>query len=140
MKKYRAAFLAWLTSFVALTTLNVFFHGVLAYSFFYGRLQGIIYSPQEVHSSWVVLDYALLTSANLYFIFHLPRKSLAFQSAVTGGILGAVSFGTWNLINFAFIPNWPLAIVLLDIPWHIVVGMGSGWILGEILRRVKTQN
>lgn len=126
---------AWTISCAVLTLSNLLFHGVLAYSFFYGRLEGIILAPKDVHSTFVMADYALLTTVNLYFTKDLPRQGLALRSAVIGGVLGLVAFGTWNLVNYAFIPNWPLAIVAVDIPWHIVVGAISGWVLGKVLSK-----
>lgn len=131
--KFRVYFLAWFIAFIVLTTLNYFFHGVWAYSFFYGGLKDIVYSTiQEVHSRYVALDYALLVAANLYFTLNSSRKSLVVQGMVSGGILGLIAFGTWNLVNYAFIPHWPMSIVVVDISWHIVAGIISGWVLGMV--------
>jgi uncharacterized membrane protein len=137
--KWRVYFISWLVSFGVLTLVNLLFHGVIAFSFFYGRLKGIIFSPGEVHSSYVALDYGLLTAANLFFILKIPGKDLVHQSAIVGGILGLISFGTWNLINYAFIPNWPMSIVIVDIPWHILAGILSGWVLGITLSWLKAR-
>lgn len=138
--KWRIYFLTWLVTFVLLTAANYLFHGVLAYSFFYGGLKDIIYhTTEEVHSRYVALDYALMVAANLYFTVNSANKNYAIQGMISGGIVGLVAFGTWNLVNYAFIPHWPMSIVIVDIVWHVVVGIISGGVLGFTLSWLKTR-
>jgi uncharacterized membrane protein len=138
--KFWTYFLTWLITFIVLTVLNFLFHGVWAYSFFYGELKNIIYATTgEVHSSFVALDYALIAAANLYFTINASQKNYVIQGMISGGILGLIAFGTWNLVNYAFIPRWPISIVVVDIPWHIVVGIISGGVLGITYRILKSK-
>src|SRR4051812_6354896 len=109
---------AWLAGFAALVALNVLFHRVLAASFFFGGLRGIILPASAARSELVVADYALLAAANLYLLAPAGRA----RGAITGALLGVVSFGTWNLVNAAFIPRWPASIVIGDTAWHAAAG------------------
>ena len=131
--KLGAYFFSWLTAFIVLTALNFLFHEIWAYSFFYGMLKNIIISnPGEVHSQYVALNYALMVAANLYIMVNSSNKNHVVQGMVSGGIIGLVAFGTWNLVNYAFIPHWPMSIVAVDIPWHIVAGIIDGGVLGIV--------
>jgi hypothetical protein len=123
------AALAWLLGFGVLATLNVLFHRVLAATFFFGALEGIILPASVARGGLVIADYALLAAANLYLLAPVGRV----RGGVTGGLLGIVSFGTWNLVNAAFIPRWPVRIVVGDTAWHAVAGATAGLVMGHYL-------
>jgi uncharacterized membrane protein len=125
--------IAWLLGFIALVALNVLFHQVIAAEFFYGRLEGIIVPRREVKSVFVVADYAMLAAANVVLAARTSSLVLGAQYAVTGAVLGVVSFGTWNLINHAFLPRWPLALLAADTAWHAVAGAVAGLVMGSVL-------
>jgi uncharacterized membrane protein len=133
VSRWHDLLVAWLVGLVVLVVLNVLFHQVLAASFFYGRLDGIIVPAEAVKSRFVVADYAMLAVANLYLAAPVSPRRPRTRNAVTGAILGVVSFGTWNLINHAFVPRWPLSLVLIDTVWHAVAGAAAGLLMGSFL-------
>jgi uncharacterized membrane protein len=131
VSRWHEVLVAWLIGLLVLVALNVLFHQVFAASFFYGRLEGIIVPAGAVKSRFVVADYAMLAAANLYLAAAVSPRQLRARSTITGAILGVVSFGTWNLINHAFVPRWPLALVLVDTAWHAVAGAAAGLVMGS---------
>ena len=50
-----------------------------------------------------------------------------------GGFVGLLTFGSWNLMNYAWLPDWPLAVVLVDTSWHMVCGLISGAVFARWL-------
>lgn len=50
--------------------------------------------------------------------FALPRAGgLVLPAAGWGGLLGVVTYGLYNLTNYATLAAWPLAMTVVDIAW-----------------------
>jgi len=50
-----------------------------------------------------------------------------------GGFVALLTVGTWNLLNYARVPGWPLYVVLVDTASHVVCGLLSGAALARWL-------
>jgi uncharacterized membrane protein len=49
------------------------------------------------------------------------RSGSTAQAAVYGGILGLVTYGTYDLTNYATLRNWTLKITVIDLLYGAVV-------------------
>lgn len=49
------------------------------------------------------------------------EKGSLFYAIATGGFLGLLSYGTYDLTNLATIKNWPAIITIIDLIWGTVV-------------------
>ena len=49
------------------------------------------------------------------------RSNSAAEAAVYGAILGLVTYGTYDLTNFATLRNWTLKITIIDLAYGAVV-------------------
>ena len=43
------------------------------------------------------------------------------SALLSGGLLGMISYGTYDLTNLASIKNWPLEVSIVDIIWGTVL-------------------
>ncbi|MBY0109590.1 MAG: DUF2177 family protein [Candidatus Babeliaceae bacterium] len=64
--------------------------------------------------------WALIVKGIILFV--LPRTHGSYWYAlVKGGIYGLIVYGTYELTNYAVLPNWPTEIIGYDIAWGIFI-------------------
>jgi uncharacterized membrane protein len=80
--------------------------------FYFGYIAGVL---------WFVSASALRADA--------PRDAL-----VGGGALGAMTYGTYELTNFATLRDWHWSMVVVDITWGVVLTAVSAWAGVQITR------
>jgi uncharacterized membrane protein len=119
---------------VFLCALNYLFHQVLAADFFDRELQGKVLPLRQVRPLWPTVIYAMSALAMVAFASRRKETDSPWRAAVLGGgFVGLLTFGTWNLMNYAWLPGWPLPVVLVDTAWHVVCGLISGAVLARWL-------
>jgi uncharacterized membrane protein len=127
-------FMAFAATLVSLCALNFLFHQVLAADFFDRELQGKVLPVRQLRPLWPTVIYAMSALAMVAFAARGPATASPWRAAVLGGgFVGLLTFGTWNLMNYAWLPGWPLSVVLVDTSWHIVCGLLSGAVLARWL-------
>jgi antitoxin PrlF len=137
MKRYLMAFAATL---VSLCVLNFLFHQVLAADFFDRELQGKVLPVRQLSPLWPAVIYAMSALAMVAFAARGPATARPWRAAVLGGgFVGLLTFGTWNLMNYAWLPGWPLSVVLVDTSWHVVCGLISGGVLARWLPSMTSE-
>ena len=62
-----------------------------------------------------LLVYLLLSLGTAVFV--VPRASSALAALAFGAIFGLVSFGVYDLTNYATLAAWPRVVVLVDMAW-----------------------
>jgi uncharacterized membrane protein len=75
-----------------------------------------------------VLFYLLFGAGLLAFVLRpaLNDGSGLLAVLLWGGFFGLVAYGAYDLTNHATIPNWPLAVTMIDMAWGAVVsGLAS---------------
>jgi uncharacterized membrane protein len=126
--------LAFAATLVSLAALNFLFHQVLAADFFDRELQGKVLPVRQLRPLWPLVIYAMSALAMVAFAARGPAAASPWRAALLGGgFVGLLTFGTWNLMNYAWMPGWPLSVVLVDTCWHIVCGLLSGAVLARWL-------
>jgi len=76
-----------------------------------------------------ILDYKCLAALAVWalivkgiILFVLPRTHGSYLCALLkGGIYGLIIYGTYELTNYAVLPNWPTEIVGYDIAWGVFI-------------------
>ena len=63
----------------------------------------------------------------------LERES-ALRALVLGALFGFFTYATYDLTNLATLRDWPLAIVLIDIPWGMALTAATSLAGYHILR------
>jgi uncharacterized membrane protein len=66
----------------------------------------------------------------------LERNALG-RAVLLGGLFGLFTYATYDLTNLATIKDWPIAVVIVDILWGIVlcsVVAAASFVIGNWLR------
>lgn len=62
------------------------------------------------------LVYVAVTAGILWFV--IPKVGHSYLLALGwGALFGVVTYGVYDLTNFATVLNWPLAITIIDMCW-----------------------
>jgi len=89
---------------------------------------------------WAGVVFYLMYVVGLTLLILLPalNNDSIFQALWTGIIFGIVAYGTYNLTNMAFIKNWSINVVVVDMIWGgILTGSSSAlsvYIVKNILK------
>jgi uncharacterized membrane protein len=111
---------------------------------FYRPTLGDILAP--VVRMGPALAFYLMYPVGLVVFAILPAvKSDSLTTAlVLGGLLGAVTYATYDLTNFATLRNWTLQLTVLDIAYGALMGAAvsgvtylaaptlAGWVAGKV--------
>lgn len=62
-----------------------------------------------------LLVYLLLSLGTAVFV--VPRASSPLAALAFGALFGLVSFGVYDLTNYATLAAWPRVVVLVDMAW-----------------------
>ena len=57
----------------------------------------------------------------LLYILAVSRGASSGSVFLRGAMLGLLAYGTYDLTNMATLPEWPLAVVLVDILWGMCI-------------------
>jgi uncharacterized membrane protein len=124
---------AFAVTFVSLYILNFHFHLASVADFLDRDLQGRV-PVRELGPLSLIVIYALSALAMMAIVAGRPATVSPLRAAVLGGgLVGLLTFGTWNLLNYARVPGWPLYVVLVDTASHVVCGLLSGAALARWL-------
>lgn len=66
--------------------------------------------------------YALYVAGIVWFavVPHVPGGS-AVGALLSGGLLGLLAYGTYDVTNYATLRDWPLTVTALDLTWGTVL-------------------
>jgi uncharacterized membrane protein len=109
-----------------LTALGVFFAidlvwlGFIAKNF-YAKQIGFLMKA-DVNWLAAILFYLLFVVGLVIFVINpaLSDKSLS-KALLLGGLLGLITYATYDLTNLATIKNWPIAVTIVDLIWGTVL-------------------
>jgi hypothetical protein len=140
--KLKTIILVPLITAVIMIVLNAVFHTVVAASFFDHGFAAFGSNVKPIKDTspallmvveciWVITLFYLLTLS-------LPAKMKTSQ-AVTGGMLMNASIcGTWNFINAAIFPVYPISIILPDMAWHVLaIGPAAGLLISGLYNKME---
>lgn len=67
--------------------------------------------------------WALIVFGQQIFVLPLVQEGAYESAALYGAVYGLVLYGVYQLTNYAFMKDWPLQLVMIDISWGIIVNM-----------------
>jgi uncharacterized membrane protein len=95
----------------------------------------------------VVLPSARIGPAVVFYLVYIlgvlvlaiwpTRNEALWKTTVTGGLLGAMCYATYDLTNQATLVVWATSITLADIAWGTVLTAAGASVGGYVLRRMK---
>jgi uncharacterized membrane protein len=103
----------------------------------YQQAMGHIIREQVIIWPWIVF-YLFYPLAILILVINVQ---LANQSAYfflwRGFVLGAASYGTYNLTNYALVVDWPFFITIKDWLWGAILTSSCSWIGGIVWLKIS---
>lgn len=95
----------------------------------------------------VVIDTARLGPAIVFYLVYIlgvlvlavwpTRNDPLIKTTITGGLLGAMCYATYDLTNQATLIVWSTRITLIDITWGTLITALGATVGGLVLRRMK---
>jgi uncharacterized membrane protein len=130
----RVIVLSWLAAFVVLFGSNAIFHTFGAAGLYDPYLSGVTLPMAQANPVLVAMVDAVLAAAMAYFLFSdgraLPVRRL--EAAKAGAVVGLVGAWTYNLVNSALIPSWPVVATIVDVAWHVMLGATAGTLMASV--------
>ena len=133
----RATILSWLAAFILIFGLNGLFHTFFAAGLYDPYLNGVMLPMAKANPFFVACVDAVLVAVMAYFILRRPVQQLA--GAKSGLAIGLVASWTYNFINRAMIPGWPMASAIVDILWHAMLGAAGGVLMAWVYNALADQ-
>lgn len=130
LRRYMTAYVAALIVFLVI---DVFWLGMIAADFYQERLAAFMTGP--VNLPPVVVFYLLYIVGVVVFAIAPALESGTWKTAaVRGALFGLIAYATYDLINLATLPDWPVSVALVDMVWGAVL-TGTTATLGFLITR-----
>ncbi len=108
-------------------------------------LKNVIRPDFEKHVSALMADSLNLPAAVVFYLFYiggvvwfasLPalREGAPANALISGALLGAMAYGTYEFTNLATLKGWSWQMVLVDMTWGTVLTGVAAWV-GVIVAR-----
>ncbi len=110
--------LAWLAAFAAMIVLDGIWLGLVAKGMYQREMGSLMADPVRVVP--IVAFYLLFPIALVYLaLFQAPSGWT--DAIVRGAILGAATYGAYDLTNMAVVRDWPIRLSLIDWGWGCAI-------------------
>ena len=133
--KFSTLALAYLAVLIAFGVLDGIWLGVIAMPMYVEHFDGIL---REQFISWPWIVFYLLYCLSVVILAVKPTLNRTVgAAAISGFVLGATAYGTYNLTAYSIVADWPLNMTLIDWLW----GSVATCILaatGSIVARLRT--
>lgn len=119
---------AYLATLPVLAVLDISWVGFIAKSFYQSKLSHLLSGSLAWQPAMV---WYLVYLFGLFYFVIAPGKALS-DVAISGALFGLVAYATYDLVNMATLPQWPLSITLVDILWGAALGAAvscAGYVL-----------
>lgn len=88
----------------------------------------------------VALVDVVLVAAMAYFILGRGgQPTQRVEAAKTSAIVGLIGSWTYNFVNSALIPAWPVAGSIIDVLWHVILGAAGGVFMLTVYNRLSAK-
>lgn len=115
----KSFFLCWLAALPIFFAIDMLWLVVLARDF-YQQVLGHLLGP--VNWPAALTFYAMFIAGIVLFAVRPARQSGSVKAAlIWGGAYGFFTYATYDLTNLATLDRWPVAVVVPDILWGIVL-------------------
>ena len=135
---FKQMILLYLITLVVFFVIDMIWLGVVAKGFYRKHL-GSFMTPKV---NWIaaMLFYLLFIVGLLVFVIRPALLGGATIHALFyGGLLGLISYATYDLTNLATLKDWPLIVTIVDLIWGTLLGGVVSYIsalLGRALLKI----
>jgi uncharacterized membrane protein len=126
----------YVSALVGFLAIDMIWLGVVARGFYRRQLEFLLAD----HVNWwaAISFYLLFVAGVLVFAVGPGLQAGSLQKALLlGGLLGLVTYGTYDLTNLATVKSWPLIMTVVDMTWGTVLAAAVsciGYLAGTWLR------
>ncbi len=108
----------FLVTFIIFMIIDFLWLSIFAKKIYHKHLGYIMAKKQNMLAT--VIFYAVFIIGLLFFVINpaIIRQSVV-MALFAGSFYGLITYGTYNLTNFATIKNWPITITIIDLTWGI---------------------
>ena len=110
--------LAILLGTITFISLDLLWLGVVAKNFYQNHLGGLLAKPNWVAAGFF---YVLYIAGIVFFVIQPQLTASKLRVFVTGGLLGLLCYGTYDLTNLATLKEFPLQVAVVDMIWGFVI-------------------
>ena len=117
--------ITWMAGLVVLIALDIIWIGVIASSFYKkqtGHLLNITDDKMVVNVPAGIAVWAVIVTG--IYLFVMPRAADSgslLAHLAWGALFGVITYGIYDLTNYALLKDWPLMVTVVDIAWGGVV-------------------
>ncbi|MCK5811325.1 MAG: DUF2177 family protein [Clostridiales bacterium] len=106
----------FLVTFIIFMIIDFLWLSIFAKKFYHKHLGYIMAKKQNMLAT--VIFYVVFIIGLVFFVINpaINKHSVVYAIFV-GSFYGVVTYGTYNLTNFATIKNWPISITIIDLIW-----------------------
>jgi uncharacterized membrane protein len=114
----------WISGLAVVVLLDLIWIGGIASNFYRnqtGHLLHIVDGRMVVNIPAALATWALIVTG--IHLFVLPRAAQGGLPGFLfwGALFGAITYGIYDLTNYALLRNWPLTVTVVDILWGAVL-------------------
>jgi uncharacterized membrane protein len=107
-------------SFLVYLLLDLVWLGYLAGPYYREKLDFFLTSDPRMSPAF--LFYIFFVLGNVFFVTRPILESPTMREFLfRGGLYGLVTYGTYDLTNYATVRDWPLSVTILDLGWGIMI-------------------
>jgi uncharacterized membrane protein len=124
--------IAWLVTSIVSFILNGIFHGLIAADFFdknnavlgAAAIKSSDFNPAPIAILEIILSFCIVWSLSK---LNLNSKGMT-NAIIIGFLFHFAAASSYNLASTATIVSWPFVCTVVDVPWHALMGVISGWL------------
>ncbi|WP_299849285.1 DUF2177 family protein [uncultured Roseovarius sp.] len=101
-------------------------------------LKNVLRPLFESHIGDLLADTVNITAALIFYLFYIAgilwfaslpalREGKPVKALISGGLLGAMAYGTYEFTNLATLKGWHWQMVIVDVPWGAFLTGVSAW-------------
>ncbi|KAF0863521.1 DUF2177 family protein [Pseudomonas sp. LD120] len=123
----KTTLVAWLATLLAFLLLDALWLGLMMSPTYRALLGSLLLEQPRLLPT--ALFYLLYVTGCLLFAVRPALQQGGWRRAARlGALLGLVSYGTYDLSNWATLQAWPASLALLDMAWGVLVSaLASGF-------------
>lgn len=117
---------AYVTTAIVFLALDIVWLGVVAKSFYFGRLGPLL--AERISVAPALAFYAFYVIGVIVFCVAPGLSAGSWGRTVAlGCLLGLIAYGTYDMTNLATLRGWPVSVALVDMVWGAVLtGLSAG--------------
>lgn len=109
-------------SFLVYLLLDLIWLGYLAGPYYREKLDAFLASDPRMAPAF--LFYLLFVLGNVVFVTRPIFESPTLREFLfRGSLYGLVTYGTYDLTNYATVRDWPISVTVIDLIWGIMISL-----------------